>query len=165
MVAALQPVACGSDDSDVTAATASPDSSTSADETYLAAVRSLAEAADQRDDEIFAVLGETSPAALEFLGVLADLLPQAISESQRQISELEALNVPDGYAADHDHMLTFLRASGELLQKLLEAAEARDDLASRDLQLEIGTHDRSRLTNLSESFRGAYGNTPLRFPR
>ncbi|MCH7907273.1 MAG: hypothetical protein IIB26_07570, partial [Chloroflexi bacterium] len=135
-ITAVAAIACSSDESGDAEAT--PDSSaaaeTSADETYLATVRALSEEADRRNEEIFAAL-EDAPPALEVLGLLEEALPQAIEAAQSQIGELESLAAPAGYATDHDRLLRFLRDSVELLQRQLAAAEARDDLASRTLQV------------------------------
>ena len=153
-ITAVAAIACSSDESGDAEGT--PDSSaaaeTSADETYLATVRALSEEADRRNEEIFAAL-EDAPPALEVLGLLEEALPQAIEAAQSQIGELESLAAPTGYATDHDRLLRFLRDSVELLQRQLAAAEARDDLASRTLQVEFTTLQRNLLADLSQSFR------------
>ena len=154
---ALAAVACSSDDAIEVEATAVADSSAavgepSPDELYLTAVRALSESADQRNEEIFAAL-ESAPPALEILGLLEEALPQAIEAAQSQIGELESLAAPSGYAADHDRLLRFLRDSVELLQRQLASAEARDDLASRELQVEFTTLRRNLMAGLSQSFR------------
>ena len=158
---ALAAVACSSDDPSDVEATVPADSGAavptsspaSADEIYLAAVRALSEEVERQNEEIFAALEDAPPAPLEFLGVLAELLPEAIASTQGQILEFEGLIPTAGYAADHDRMLSFLRATQELLQRQLAAAEARDDLASRDIDVELGALQRDLLAGLSQSFR------------
>ena len=141
LMLAAAAVACGSDEPD-------------ADE-YLASLHTLAEQSDQRDEEIFAPITETSPASLEFLGLLADVLPLAIEATRSDIANLGSLDVPDDYAEDHATFLTFLNASADIQQRQLDAAAARDDLTSRDLGVEVASLQRNLLAGISQTFRDA----------
>jgi hypothetical protein len=132
-------IACGSDEPDT--------------DSYLATLRGLAEQADQRDAEIFGAIESARPTALEFLGLLAEALPESIEVLGEQMSGMESLDVPGEYKNDHETLLAFLTAGIDLQQQQLTAAEARDDLASRKLQVEFGSLQRNLLADLSETFR------------
>ena len=131
-------IACSSDEPD-------PDS-------YLATLRGLSEQADQRDTEISDAIESARPTALEFLGFLAEALPESIDVLQDQMSGMESLDVPVEYKTDHETLLAFLNAMIDLQRQQLTAAEERDDLASRELQVEFGSLQRNLLADLSETF-------------
>ena len=151
---ALLAAACGGDDDAKATATAdatAAQASEAAKQAYADTIRALAERADERSKELF----DQSPIAstAEFVAMLAAALPEAIEGSISDIATLNALTVPDDYASDHARVVTFLEAQLALQRRELEAAEARDDLMLRDINLEGGTLARNLVSDLSEAFR------------
>ena len=119
---------------------------------YVTVLRAMSERSDALAKEVFGPLeNATGPAAA--LPLLAEGLPRAIEGAETDISELEALEVPDDYLVDHGRLVTFLRDQIELWRRQLEATETRDVLAFRALSVEEGTLRRNFVTRLSESFR------------
>ena len=119
---------------------------------YAAAVRAIQEEGDARLEGIFEPVSNAPPGP-SGLPLLADALPKAIEGLQGDIAKLEALAVPEDYAADHQRAIIFLRDQIDQWRRELEAAKAGDELKLRELDVEGEMLARNMLSDLSESFR------------
>lgn len=61
--------------------------------------------------------------------------------------------MPERYTADHGYAISFLGDQITLLRRQLQAVEARDELALRELRVESDRLARNLMSDLSESFR------------
>ena len=122
---------------------------------YGDAVRAISERVADEVMDPGEVIGEAfellSPEAAA--GVLAEQLPAAIAAYERAVDGMDVLIPPETYAADHARLIAGRRDLVALLQRMLEAAEARDFLRVLALEQERRSLGRNLTSELSADFR------------
>ena len=116
---------------------------------YADEVQAISERSEAERRELF----EGPPGPAGELAQLAEVLPKLIERATVDIPALEALDAPEEYTADHENAIAFLLEQIALWRRGLQAVEARDELALRELMIEADRLQRNLMSDLSESFR------------
>ena len=147
-------VACGDDDDAGDGAVATPAAAEGAAGDYEASVAAITGRAATRAGELAEPVLEAFAVGAEVtqLARIEEVVPQIIAAQQEAITELEALDAPEQYAADHTRYIAGKRQRLALLQQIVEAAAAGDVARVRALEEERTANERETLNAVSDEF-------------